>query len=168
MATIFFPHSLPSAGGVCAFHLVQVRKLNGKAGAKLYRNYVLFIVIVNSVNNVRSNALYASLMKTSSSTFEDILPVLQVYALGEDIQNCFDEIGKWMNEYFLRLNANKTKILIILPPRLRTSIVIRGTFINGDCIRFAHSARNLGVILDDELPFEEQIIEVVQTCFLSI
>ena len=43
------------------------------------------------------------------------LPVLQVYALGEDIQNCFDEIGKWMNEYFLRLNAIKTKILIILP-----------------------------------------------------
>ena len=96
------------------------------------------------------------------------LPVLQVYALGEDIQNCFDEIAKWMNEYFLRLNAGKTKILIILPPSLRNTIVIRGTFINGDCIRFAHSAKNLGVILDDELSFEKQILKVVKSCFFSI
>ena len=96
------------------------------------------------------------------------LPVLQVYALGEDIQNCFDEISKWMNEYFLRLNASKTKILIVLPPSLKNSIAIRGTFINGDCIRFVDSAKNLGVILDDELSFEKQILKVVKACFICI
>ena len=96
------------------------------------------------------------------------LPILQVQALGEDIQNCFDEISKWMNEFFLRLNAGKTKILIIIPPCLKNKIVIRGTFINGDCIRFVHSAKNLGVLLDDELSFEKQILKVVKSCFFSI
>jgi hypothetical protein len=96
------------------------------------------------------------------------LPVLQVHALGGDIQNCFDEISNWMNEYFLRLNATKTKILVIIPPSLRKSINIRGTFINGDCIRFVHSAKNLGVLLDDELSFERQILKVVKACFMSI
>jgi hypothetical protein len=96
------------------------------------------------------------------------LPVLQVHALGGDIQNCFDEISNWMNEYFLRLNASKTKILVIIPPSLRKSINIRGTFINGDCIRFVHSAKNLGVLLDDELSFERQILKVVKVCFFSI
>ena len=96
------------------------------------------------------------------------LPVLQVHALGEDIQHCFDEISHWMNEYFLRLNASKTKILVVIPPSLRNQIVIRGTFINGDCIRFVHSAKNLGVLLDDELSFEKQILKVVKSCFFSI
>ena len=96
------------------------------------------------------------------------MPIFQVHALGEDIQNCFDVISKWMNEYFLRLNASKTKILIIMPPSLSSTIVIRGTFINEKCVRFVHSAKNLGVILDDELSFQKHIIKVVKSCFFSI
>ena len=46
--------------------------------------------------------------------------------------------------------------------------MIRGTFINGACIRFVHSAKNLGVILDDELSFQDQINKVVKSCFLTI
>jgi len=33
-------------------------------------------------------------------------------------------------------------------------ILIRGMFMNNSCIRFVDSAKNLGVILDRELPFE--------------
>ena len=96
------------------------------------------------------------------------MPIFQVQALGEDIQNCFDVISKWMNEYFLRLNASKTKILIITPPSVSSTIVIRGTVINEKCVRFVHSAKNLGVILDDELSFQKHIIKVVKSCFFSI
>ena len=73
------------------------------------------------------------------------LPVLQVTALNNDIQYCFQMIATWMNKLFLCLNASKTKILIV-PPSLRDEIVIRGTFINDKCIRFVSSAKNLGVI----------------------
>jgi hypothetical protein len=96
------------------------------------------------------------------------LPFLQVYALDGDINNCFRLITEWMNYFFLRLNAGKTKILVILPPSLRNTVLIQGTFIDGKCIRFVHSAKNLGVILDDELSFKEQITKVVKSCFLSI
>ena len=74
-----------------------------------------------------------------------VLPVLQVTALNNDIQYCFQMIATWMNKLFLCLNASKTKILIV-PPSLRDEIVIRGTFINDKCIRFVSSAKNLGVI----------------------
>ena len=96
---------------------------------------------------------------------KSFLPVLQVKALGEDISHCFDLITLWMNDFFLRLNANKTKILLIMPPSLRSKIIIRGTFINNNCVRFVHSAKNLGVVLDDELTFEIQIIKIVKSCF---
>ena len=73
-----------------------------------------------------------------------------------------------MNHYFLRLNGSKTKILVIVPPSLRNVIRIEGTFINKECIRFVQSAKNLGVILDEELSFNEQICKVVKACFIII
>ena len=48
--------------------------------------------------------------------YKKFLPILQITALGNDINNCFSLISKWMNEYFLCLNPSKTKILIVAPP----------------------------------------------------
>ena len=47
-------------------------------------------------------------------------------------------------------------------------LIVRGTFINGDCVRFVHLAKNLGVVLDDILSFGEQILKVVQSCYFTI
>ena len=99
---------------------------------------------------------------------KSFLPFLQVKALGEDIRYCFGMISKWMNEFFLCLNPSKTKILIIIPPSLKDKIVIQGAFINDSCIRFVQSAKNLGVVLDNELSFEKQIVSVVKSCFYVI
>ena len=59
-----------------------------------------------------------------------------------------------MNEFFLHLNPDKTKILVICPTSLKKKILINGTFINGKCVRFVFDAKNLGIILDNELSFE--------------
>ena len=96
------------------------------------------------------------------------LPSNQRFALDDDLSECFKEISKWMNYFFLRLNCLKTKILVFKPPSIRNELIIEGTFIENECIRFVHSCKNLGVILDDELTFEEQVTKVVQTCFLII
>ena len=99
---------------------------------------------------------------------KSFLPVFQIHALSSDIQYCFEKITDFMNEFFLKLNASKTKILVIMPPSLAHEIRIRGTFVNGACIRFVSSAKNLGVILDDELSFKKQIVKVVKSCFFTI
>ena len=69
------------------------------------------------------------------------LPIFQVNALDDDINYCFKKITEWMNSFFLRLNASKTRILIIKPPSLKNTVIIQGTFINNACIRFVHSAK---------------------------
>ena len=99
---------------------------------------------------------------------KEFLPVMQVQALDGDINKCFKLITEWMNCFFLRLNATKTKIMVIVPPSLRNTIKIQGTFINGSCIRFDHSAKNLGFILDDQLTFKEHILKVVNCRFIVI
>ena len=93
---------------------------------------------------------------------------LQRKALGEDIVLCLNHIGIWMNEFFLKLNPSKTKILILAPPSIQPEIVIRGAFLDNECIRFVSSAKNLGVILDDELRFSEHINYVVKSSFTYI
>ena len=67
-------------------------------------------------------------------------PIFQVQALGENIVKCFKAIGLWMNEFFLRLNSSKTKILVIAPPSVKSKININGTFIDGKYIRFVDNA----------------------------
>ena len=91
--------------------------------------------------------------------------LFQVKSLGDKVQKCFHIIGEWMNNYFLRLNAEKTKMLVICPPSLKEKIVINGTFINGKCIRFVADAKNLGVIIDNELSFNAHINKLTSTCF---
>ena len=96
------------------------------------------------------------------------LPAMQSYALGESIQSCLTSIFQWMNEYFLRLNPDKTKILVIAPPSVKKDILISGIFLNGTCIRFVDSAKDLGVIIDTELAFDNQINKIVKSCFMMI
>ena len=73
--------------------------------------------------------------------------IFQFSFLTEGIQNIFDVAESWMFEYFLKINSTKTLMVIVAPPSVLENIVIRGTFINGCCIRFVSEAKNLGVIL---------------------
>ena len=71
-----------------------------------------------------------------------------------------------MNEHFLCLNQSKTKILVVTPPAVKKKILVCGVIIDDDsCIRFVESAKNSGVILDSVLSFENQINNVVKSCF---
>ena len=88
-------------------------------------------------------------------------------------------ITAWMNDFFLCLNPTKTKILIIRPQSLRDnlewniyiyitafdSIRLNGTYIGNNCFRFVKHAKNLGIIIDEALSFEDQINRVVKSFF---
>ena len=99
---------------------------------------------------------------------KSFLPIFQVQALDGDVNHCFKAISDWMQEYFLCLNASKTKILIVKPTTLKEEIQIGGTFIDGNCVRFVTSAKNLGIVIDEELSFEQQATTVVKSCYIII
>ena len=48
--------------------------------------------------------------------WKQFCPFFQVNVLGATLDNCFKPISSWMDEYFLRLNSAKPKILVIAPP----------------------------------------------------
>ena len=55
-----------------------------------------------------------------------------------------------------------------LSKKVRNEIRIRGTFINGKCIKFVDTAKNLGVLFDGEMSYNAQINKVVTSCFSTI
>ena len=94
--------------------------------------------------------------------------VFQVEVLGEGIAQTFEVIEKWMRDNFLKLNSSKTQIMVVAPECVQEYILINGTFIDGKCIRFVESAKNLGVYIDSTLSMNVQVQKVVSLCFSTI
>ena len=132
-------------------------------GPDLFNIYVrsLYPYIKPSLFSIFGFADDHQLMKT-------FVPILQVRAFEDDVNRCLQLISSWMNDFFLCLNPTKTKILVVRPHTLTHCIIMNGTFVNNNCIRFVKEAKNLGVILDDTLTFEQQITQVVKSCILTI
>ena len=100
--------------------------------------------------------------------FKSFLPMFQTHVLGSDINDCLRSVSEWMNTYFLMLNKSKTKILVLAPPSVMSSIEIHGIFMDNKSMRFVDSAKNLGVWLDENLNFKTHIRKVVSSCFMVI
>ena len=75
-------------------------------------------------------------------------------------------IQEWMNLYFLKINPDKTEIICLLPKSLKDSTTINGCiFHDGNCIRFANSAKLLGFTLDNHLTCSVHVDSVVSMCY---
>ena len=129
---------------------------------------ILFKIYIRSFYKHVADTFNVEGFADDHQLIKQFLVAFQKIALGENIVDCLKHIGVWMNEYFLKLNESKTKILIMAPPSVQSQIVIRGIFIGKDCIRFVDSAKNLGIILDSILSFESQIHKVVKVCFAML
>ncbi|KAJ8369183.1 hypothetical protein SKAU_G00092110 [Synaphobranchus kaupii] len=80
----------------------------------------------------------------------------------ERISACLTDISEWMATHHLKLNLDKTE-LFFMPyktfPLHDLSITVDGTVVAA-----SHSARNLGVVLDDRLDFKEHIRATARSC----
>ena len=62
----------------------------------------------------------------------------------KNIQNCYSEIKSWMTDNLLKLNGDKTELLISLNKNLRESITINNISLDTVLIEPSVSIRNLG------------------------
>ena len=61
--------------------------------------------------------------KTFSVTFQHNI-------LKNEVAKCLEEVTAWMNYQFLKINPDKTELLLFYPESLENDIIIRGTMIN--------------------------------------
>ena len=87
----------------------------------------------------------------------------------QQLPSLMEKITQWMNHFFLKINPDKTEIILFIPQSLSLLPTINGTFFNnGTCIRFSNTATNLGVKLDKFLTFEPYINSTVALCYKQL
>ena len=130
-------------------------------GPVLFNIYArsLYGVIKNSSFNVQGYA-------DDQQVYKNFKPCEQALMLNTSVSECFKTIKSWMTEYCLQLNPGKTQIMVLGPPNVLKHISIKGVFLPGNiCIRFASTAKNLGVLFDETLSFKCHITKLKMDSF---
>ena len=122
--------------------------------------------------NVRSQPLVFTRCMFSSSSFADdsngrkqFALTFQFNVLTRDIIECLNEIVQWSNDHFMKINPDKTEILLLCPNSLNKEIIIRGVIYEEQCIRFSTEVKNVGVWLDKNLRLDKHINQSTSHCY---
>ena len=84
------------------------------------------------------------------------------------IEACLQDIGTWMSLNKLKLNDDKTELLVIGSGNLSASQLPSLTATDGSVIQPSHSAKNIGVIFDNKLNMERQVSAICKSAFFHI
>ena len=86
----------------------------------------------------------------------------------DKLLDCINELNSWMTANFLKLNQDKTEILVFKRAHHNITDELNLIDIGGNVIHPAHSARNLGVVFDTSLTLECHIKKVCKNAYFEI
>ena len=89
-----------------------------------------------------------------------------VHDLIFSVEKCIDDIKQWMHDNKLKLNDEKTEVILINPKHYE--IPFDHLTIGTENIDFADSAKNLGVYIDKDLSMECHISNLSKAVYLEI
>ena len=83
------------------------------------------------------------------------------------MEKCVSEIREWMKKNMLKLNDEKTEVLVISTPYFTERLHETHLIIGDDSVQASESARNLGVIFDNTLDMSNHIKTVCRASFMQ-
>ena len=92
---------------------------------------------------------------------------MQYSSICVNIPYLLGEVQTFMNSHQLKMNKQKTEILLFHPKGM-TGHVIKGLFLNNECVRMSNDCRYLGFYLDSTLCLDKQVNDVISSCTLKI
>ena len=122
--------------------------------------------------NVRSQPKVFQHCKFNTSSFADDSNGRRTFALSfqfhivkHEVVKCLKLIVEWSHSHFMKINPDKTEILLFYPPELHNEVLIRGVLFDDQCIRFSDCVKNVGVYLDKNLSMNIHINHVTSFCY---
>ncbi|XP_060773433.1 uncharacterized protein LOC132883614 isoform X2 [Neoarius graeffei] len=89
-------------------------------------------------------------------------------AILSTLTHCLTDIKTWMNHNFLKLNSNKTEIIIFGPKSILPTCQNFSLCIDGHSVIPSPLVRNLGIYMDPALSFKLRINHVTKTSFFHL
>lgn len=84
------------------------------------------------------------------------------------IEDCFLKVKAWMSSYFLKLNDDKTEIIIITPPSLSGHLQDVNFQLGATSVNPAMHVRDLGVIWDSSMNFEKHVTTLCRNAYFQL
>ena len=86
----------------------------------------------------------------------------QLPDLIDSMRLCIDDIKDWMTANKLKLNDDKTEVMIISSSRMSTALSIPDSFDIGNAsVPFSDTVKNLGVTLDCHLSLKTHVLNPI-------
>jgi hypothetical protein len=82
----------------------------------------------------------------------------------QQIEDCIQDIRNWMVQNKLKLNDDKTELIIITPSRQSHKCTIKRLQVGNCEVNASANARNLGVVFDNTMSMKDQVNAVVKSC----
>ena len=83
------------------------------------------------------------------------------------IESCLNDIDAWMLANMLKLNRDKTELLVI-GPKHKVNPPIKGIHVAGEYIEVSNNARNIGVIFDSHVNLEKHVMNTCKTALYHL
>ena len=83
------------------------------------------------------------------------------------IESCLNDIDAWMLANMLKLNRDKTELLVT-GPKQKVNPPIKGIHVADEYIEFSNIARNRGVIFDSHVNLEKHVMNTYKTAFYHL
>ena len=91
----------------------------------------------------------------------------EISNLVSSTQSCISQLKSWMNVNKLKLNEDKTEMILISSPKSNLTLPSSVDF-NGCSITISSSVRNHGFTFDQSLSFRQHVANVCRLCYLEI
>ena len=125
---------------------------------------VLFNIYVSSLSSVMKDlGIFSSSYADDTNARIKLSLQFQYYNISCRIPDLLEEVNKWMNSHFLKLNPDKTEIVFLSPQKFNAIPKINGIFLENKCIRFSDSVKLLGVHIDCNLNFDHHVSTIVSS-----
>ena len=128
---------------------------------------VLFNIYIRSLyHTVHLRKFYVHGFADDHQIYKNFLPCNEYRIMVEELPSCFADIDKWMTEHYLKLNPDKTEIIVFGKQSVLSRLEINGVFINSStCVRLVSTVKSLGFRLDSNLTLNKQIAHLKTVCF---
>ena len=84
------------------------------------------------------------------------------------VTSCVASIKCWMSKHYLKLNAEKTEVLVMSTPALAQSITLTSMQLAGAEVKTSEVVRDLGVHLDSRLQLESHVQNTVRSGYAHL
>ena len=113
-----------------------------------------------------SSSLYADDSQLYLS-FKPTDNVAHTEALGR-VERCLNDIVAWMHDNMLKLNTDKTELIVFASQRNAKFVENVSVTIGESNIKSSSCVQNLGASLDSKLNMEKQVNAISRSCFVQL